>query len=196
VDGFIVDVVRDDLLIEVQTRNFSAIREKLKALVRKHRVRLVYPLPFRKTIVHVDSLNGNPIKRRLSPKKGRLLDLFNEVVWIPQLCKEPTFELEVLMVEEEEIQCNDGRGSWLRRGASIKNHNLVSVVDNAMLTGIQDYAAFLPKTLDQPFTNKQLAAHLGISLRLAGRITYVLREMGALEVTGKVERVLLFQVST
>ena len=29
VDGFIVDIVRDDLLVEIQTGNFSAVKEKL-----------------------------------------------------------------------------------------------------------------------------------------------------------------------
>ena len=32
VDGYVVDVVRDGLLIEVQTRNLAAIRDKLRAL--------------------------------------------------------------------------------------------------------------------------------------------------------------------
>ncbi|MDQ1280727.1 MAG: hypothetical protein QG670_1990 [Thermoproteota archaeon] len=195
VDGFIVDVVRDDLLIEVQTRNFSAIRDKISTLVLKHRVRLVYPIPSRKTIVHVDRLNGNPLKRRVSPKKGRLIELFNELVWIPQLCKEQNFELEVLMVEEEEIRCDDGRGTWRRRGISIKNHILVRVVDQAIFTSAHDFFSFLPDTLSQPFTNQQIAISLGISLRLARRMTYSLREMGALHLMGKAGHALLFRVS-
>ncbi len=35
-----VDVVRGDLLIEIQTRSFSSIRDKLGKLVRNHHVRL------------------------------------------------------------------------------------------------------------------------------------------------------------
>ena len=34
VDGFVIDIVRDDLLIEIQTRNFSSIKSKLTNLVR------------------------------------------------------------------------------------------------------------------------------------------------------------------
>jgi len=195
VDGFIVDIVRGDLLIEVQTRNFSAIRDKLGVLVKKHRVRLVYPIAVRKRIVHVDRIKGNPTKRRFSPKKGKLIDVFDELVRIPRLVKEQNFELEVLMVEEEEVRCDDGRGSWRRRGVSIKDHNLVRVVDSAIFRSVDDFLRFLPNTLAQPFTSKQLAECLGISLRLARRMTYSLREMGALQVTGKVGRALLFKVS-
>ena len=44
VDGFTVDIVRGDLLIEIQTRNLSAIKRKLMTLVEQHPVRLVYPV--------------------------------------------------------------------------------------------------------------------------------------------------------
>ncbi len=44
VDDFIVDIVRDGLLVEIQTRNFSSIRRKLEELVAHHSVRLVYPI--------------------------------------------------------------------------------------------------------------------------------------------------------
>ncbi len=195
VDGYIIDIVRGDILIEVQTRNFSAIRNKLDALVKKHKVRLVYPIAKRKRIVHIDGVEGKPTKRRLSPKKGKLIDVFDELVRIPWLVKEENFELEVLLVEEEEVRCNDGRGSWRRRGVSIKDHNLVKVVDSTIFRGVKDYLPFLPDTLAQPFTSKQLVEHLGISLRLARRMTYSLRGMGALQVAGKAGRALLFRVS-
>lgn len=38
---FLVDIVRGDLLIEIQTANFSAIRRKLSTLVAHHPVRSV-----------------------------------------------------------------------------------------------------------------------------------------------------------
>jgi hypothetical protein len=195
VDGFIVDIVRGDLLIEVQTRNFSAIREKLCSLVRNHRVRLVYPIAERKWIIYADRTGKGTVKRRLSPKKGQFIDLFDELVRIPWLVKEENFELCVLMVEEEEVRCNDGRGSWRRRGVSIKDHHLLGVVDSALFKYAEHFIRFLPVNLAQPFTSRQLAEYLGISLRLARRMTYSLREMGALQVDGKNGRALLFKVS-
>jgi hypothetical protein len=195
VDGFVVDIVRGDLLIEVQTRNFSAVREKLRKLVGNHHVRLVYPIAERKWIVHVDITSRRAVNRRLSPKRGRLIDLFDELVRIPQLVKEENFELEVIMVEEEEVRCNDGRGSWRRRGVSIKDHHLIDVVDSALFNRVEDFLRFLPVDLAQPFTSRQLSECLGISLRLARRMTYSLREMGALRVAGKTGRALLLEIS-
>lgn len=196
VDGFVVDIVRGDLLIEVQTRNFSAIREKLQSLVKNHNVRVVYPVAAEKMIVHVNETDGKVVKRRASPKKGKLIDLFDELVRIPRLVREKNFELMVLMTKEEEIRCNDGHGSWRRRGISIRDHSLKGVIDSYLFKNIDDYLRFLPETMVQPFTSRQLSEHFGISLRLARLMTYCLREMGVLRIEGKNGRALLYKIST
>src|SRR5687768_7632194 len=102
VDGFVIDIVRDDLLIEIQTRNFASINSKLCKLTRSYEVRLVYPVVLEKWIVRLD--HGGISVRRKSPKRGRLEDLFRELVSIPQLLSNPNFSLEVLMIREEETR--------------------------------------------------------------------------------------------
>ncbi len=74
-DGFVIDILRDNLLIEIQTKNFSAIKKKLNKLVVDNRVRLVYPIAKFKWIIYVSQV-GNVINRRKSPKKGKLLIFF------------------------------------------------------------------------------------------------------------------------
>ena len=44
VDGSVIDIVRDELLVEIQTRSFSALKRKLEKLVISHPVRLVFPI--------------------------------------------------------------------------------------------------------------------------------------------------------
>ncbi len=44
ISQYVADIIRGDLIVEIQTMNFSAIRKKLKNLVQKHKVRLVYQL--------------------------------------------------------------------------------------------------------------------------------------------------------
>ena len=45
VDGFVINIVRDDLLLEIQTGNFASIKSKLIELLHAHRIRLIYPNP-------------------------------------------------------------------------------------------------------------------------------------------------------
>jgi hypothetical protein len=51
VDGYVVDIVRDEVLLEIQTGNFSAIKSKLATLVSSHQVRLIYPIAMEKWVV-------------------------------------------------------------------------------------------------------------------------------------------------
>jgi len=194
IDDFIVDIVRDALLIEIQTRNFSAIKMKLTRLLENHEILLVYAIPQLKWIVHVTK-SGEMIRKRKSPRKGRLVDLFYELVNTPSLVKEENFSLEVLMIEEEEIRCNDGKGSWWRRGVSIKDRRLIYVNSRTLFKNEKDFLRFLPNNLIHPFTNKEFAKLSGVSINLARRITYCLRKMGAITPTGKKGKELIFKVS-
>jgi len=194
VEGFIIDIVRGKLLIEIQTGNFSVVKKKLIKLLLNNQVRLVYPIAKLKWIVHI-SRSGNFVRRRKSPKKGKLIDLFYELVHTPSLIKDRNFSIEVLLIEEEELRCNDGRGSWRRRGVSVKDRKLLKVFDRIVFEDSRDFQAFLPKELDGYFTNKVLALKRGISIKLAQKITYCLRKMGAISIAGKKGNELLFQVS-
>ena len=196
VENYIIDIVRNDLLIEIQTRNFSAIKGKLRSLISNYSVRLVYPIAERKWIVRVSRSNGEMVSRRRSPKRGKLTDLFDELVWIPHLAGEDNFSIEVLMIEEEEIWCADGKGSWRRRGVSIKDRKLIDVVEKIRFVNREDFLRFLPKDIDQTFTNKSLAKNLGIPIRQSRRITYCLRKMGAIKLVGKNRNVLFFETHT
>jgi hypothetical protein len=194
VEDFIVDILRGKLLIEIQTRNFSAVKKKLIKLLLNNQVRLVYPIAKLKWIVHV-SRTGQFVRRRKSPKKGKLLDLFYELVHTPSLIKNRNFSLEVLLIEEEELRCNDGRGSWMRRGVSVKDRKLLNVFDRIVFEDSRDFLEFLPKELDECFTNRVLALKMGISINLSQKITYCLRKMGAVSIAGKKGNELLFQIS-
>jgi len=194
VEDFIIDILRDRLLIEIQTGNFSAIKKKLIKLLLNNQVRLVYPIAKIKWIIHL-SKSGEFVRRRKSPKKGKLTDLFHELVHAPSLIKDKNFSLEVLLIEEEEYRCDDGAGSWRRKGVSVKDRRLLNVFDRITFEDDRDFLELLPKKLDGYFTNKILALKLGISVRLAQKITYCLRKMGAISIVGKKGKELLFQVS-
>lgn len=185
VDGYVVDLVRGDDLIEIQTRNFSAIKRKLALLLEKHAVRLVHPIPTLKWIVRLDRDGDTVLSRRRSPKRGTLLDIFDELVSIPHLIAHPRFALEVLLVEVEETRQQDGRGSWRRRGWSIHDQILVGVEAQHSFHSPTDFAALLPPTLPEPFTSSQIAARFGVRHGQGQKIAYCLRHMGAIEVIGK-----------
>ncbi|TFG96209.1 hypothetical protein E4H12_11605 [Candidatus Thorarchaeota archaeon] len=184
IDGYVIDVVIGDLLIEIQTRQFSAIKDKLFKLMKNHKVRLVHPIAHEKWVVR-QSENGEVIGRRKSPKMMGFLHIFDELVSIPTFIIHSNFELEVLLTREEEIRENDGKGSWKRKGWSSVDRRLVDIVDRMLFSTPKDFLRLLPDTLAEPFTTKALSEALKISRRLVQKMTYCMRKMEILKVVGK-----------
>ena len=188
VDGFVVDIVRDDLLIEIQTGNFASIKHKLAKLTTHHSLRLVYPIASDKWLLKIPSEKGTPAIRRKSPKKGRVEDLFKELVSFPGLVNQENFSIEVLLIQEEETRRYDQKRRWRRKGWVTEERRLLKVISRQVFEGRDAYCALLPDNLPDPFTNRHLKYSLDISTRLAGQITYCLREMGCIALTGKKNR--------
>ena len=184
VDGFVIDIVRDELLIEIQTRHLYAMKRKLGRLLADHRIHLIHPVSGEKWIVREDA-KGDFLQRRKSPKRGQILNIFDELIRIPHLLSHPNLTLEVALTQQEEIWRDDGEGSWRRRHWSIVDRRLLAVVDQAVFTTAQDYVAVIPGDLQRPFTNRQLADKLQCPAKLAQKITYTMRKMELVEVVDK-----------
>jgi len=194
VDGFTVDIVRGDLLVEIQTRNLSAIKRKLTTLVERHPVRLVYPIAQDKWIVR-QSKNGRRVlrfARRKSPKRGTVELVFEELVSLPQLLAHPNFTLQVVLIQEEEVRRYDGTRNWRRKGWVTHERRLLQVVGHRLFETPQDMLALIPATLPEPFTTTDLAKATSQPLWLAQKMAYCLREMGAITVVGKRGRGILY----
>lgn len=194
VNSFIVDIVRGNLLIEIQTANFSAIKPKLRCLLRDHKVRLVHPIPKTKWIVRKSMPNGEIIGRRKSPKRGNIYDLFSELVRIPDLLSTNNLSIEVLMIDMEEIWHNDGRGSWRRKGASIEDRKLIGISESMTFENKTDFLRLVPEDLPNPFSNRDLAQNLRIAFSQSRKMTYSLRKIGTIEHVGKDRNQMLFRI--
>lgn len=192
VGGFIADIVRGDLLIEIQTAGFASIKRKLLELTAQHRVRLVYPVARQKWIVKLAKDGHTQLSRRKSPKRGMVEDAFAELVSFPGLLANPNFALEVLLIQEEELRCHNPNRGWRRRGWLTHERRLLEVVDRQRFETPSDMANLLPPTLPEPFTTADLAASLPRPRRLAQRMVYCLREMQMIDPVGKQGNAILY----
>ena len=184
-DGYVIDIVRDDLLIEIQTKSFSSMKRKLLKLTEDHKVRLVHPIAERKWIVRLDEDGMTRLSRRKSPKHGCVEDVFDELVSFPQLLIHPNFSLEVLLIHEEELRVHDQRRGWRRKGWVIQERRLIDVIDSHIYQMPSDMAVFTPDNLPIPFTTADLADITGRPRRLAQKMAYCLKGMGTIVPVGK-----------
>jgi hypothetical protein len=192
VDGFAIDIVRGDLLIEIQTSGFSSIRRKLERLVESHRVRLVHPLPVEKWIVKLPRKKRGKESRRRSPKHCTPIDAFSEIVRLPKLLLHTNFEIELLLTHEEEVRSYDGKRGWRRGGWVTDERRLIDVVGRELLAGAAEAAALLPDDLEEPFGTAELGEAVDRPRWVAQKMAYCLREIGAIEIAGKAGNSLLY----
>ncbi len=188
VDGYVVDLVRGELLIEIQTRGFAGMRAKVLALLAAgHRIRVVHPIAVDRWIVQVDD-DGGLLGRRRSPRHGDLVDLAAELVTFPELLDDPGFEIEVLLTREEEVRRHDPKRCWRRHGWTVVERRLIEVLDRVTLARPGDLTCWLPDTLSEPFTTAELAVALHRPRRTAQQLTYCLRRLGLIEAIGMQDR--------
>ena len=193
IEGFVVDLMRDGLLIEIQTRGFSSMRRKLDRLLDSYSIRLVHPVAVEKWIVKLDD-EGREESRRRSPKRGIAADVCGELVSFPSLLSHPNFTLEVALVEEEEIRRPDAKKGWRRGGFVIEERRLVDVLETVEFGSPGALLGLLPEGLPDPFTTAHLADGLGRSRHLAQEVAYCLRVSGAVTAAGRDKQGILYRL--
>jgi hypothetical protein len=184
VSSYVVDLVRGDLLVEIQTGGFAPLRAKLDKLTREYRVLLVTPVALERRIVRL-SAAGEILSARRSPRRGRIEDVFARLVSIPALLCRPGFELEVLLTHEDELRVHGPGRAFRRHGWAVSGRMLATVESRVRIANPEQAAALLPAGLPELFDTAELADAAAISRRLAQQMTYCLRLMGALETKGK-----------
>ena len=196
VDGYVVDVVRDDELVEIQTGSFASATRKLRRLVEGRRVALVHPIAAERWLVRVDA-DGALTDRRRSPKRGQRLDLFDELVAFPDLVAHPNFRIELVLVREEEIRgpIPDGVRYRYPRDWMRLDRRLLDVLETVRVDTPDDLLELLPAGVPDPFTSADIAAASKRPKRLATRAAYCLQHSGATHCTGREGRHRVYEKS-
>jgi hypothetical protein len=191
VDGYVIDLVRaDGELVEVQTGGFSALRTKLDALLDRHRIRIVHPIPARRRIVRVDD-DGEVLSVRASPLRPGVETIFENLVSFPTLLGHPHLTIEVMLCREDHVRApTPKRGRRFMRDPG--ERRLVDVLQRVELHGPADAAALIPP-LDGPFTTRELARAMAVPLPLAQKAAACLRALEVLEPAGMRGRAPLHQ---
>jgi hypothetical protein len=181
--GFRIDAVAGDgSLVEVQSGALGPLRGKLTRLLPGSEVRVVKPVVLARKVVRRAKPNGADLSARFSPKKGSLVDVFNDLVGFVRVFPHANLHIDVLGVEVDEIRVS--RRRW--PGYVVHDRVLREVVNRVSLHQASDLWGLLPGSLGAgPFTTRELAEELGRPLDFAQRVAYCLRLAGAVDELGK-----------
>jgi hypothetical protein len=191
-----IDVIRDAELVEIQHGSLAAIRDKIRSLTAEHDVRVVKPIVVRKTLIKRARKNGKVVGRRMSPKRGAMVDLFDELIYFRRVFPHPRLTLDVVLVDVEEWRYpGHGRRRWRRPNAfQVEDQRLLEVHEVRTFRTGDDLIALLPPKLPAPFHSGHVAEQLGIARWIAQRIVYCLREMAIVRQVGKLGNTRLYEL--
>lgn len=183
-----IDAVRDDELIEVQCASLSAISGKCKNLLKRHQLRVVKPVVYRTRIAKVKKSGGPIVSRRMSPKRGAILDVFDELIYFTRVFPHPNLTIEVPMIHVEQVRSPASKRRRRRWKQDYK-------VDDVRLEKIEEThelrtASDLLELIDLPadcdlFNTADIATAIDQPRWKAQHIAYVLRKTGAIDQTGR-----------
>lgn len=193
-----IDAVRRDELIEVQCASLSAIRDKIGELCQTRKLRVVKPIVARRRIIRQASEDGPVTSRRLSPKRGELLDVFDELVFLRRVFPHPNLTLEVPLVRVEEWRLPPPEKRNRRRRYPAKHLVKDVVLEEILSTQTIRSAADLKRLvrlneLPKRFDTAELAKLLERPRHVAQKIAYVLRHINAIEMVGKRGNALVYR---
>lgn len=184
IEGFRIDAVDDGgRLIEIQSGALGPLCRKLETLLPRYRLRIVKPVVLSRRLLGTSRRGGSVISVRQSPKRGALLDVFDDLVGLVRVFPHANLDIEILGVAIDEVRIPRRR----RPGYSVADRRLGDIRETANLAQPCDLWNLLPADCDdsKPFSTIDLAQRLGRPVWFAQRVAYCLRKTGAARVVGK-----------
>ena len=190
-----IDAIRDDELIEVQCASLSAIRNKCQNLLKRHQLRVVKPVVMRTRIAKAKKAGGPVTSRRLSPKRGSLLDVFDDLIYFTRVFPHPnlTIEIPLVHVEQRRVPAKKRRRRW-KKDYTVEDVALESIEGSVELREPADLLALIKLPADsESFNTADLATAIDRPRWAAQQIAYVLRKTGAIGSTGRNRSGIIYQ---
>ena len=94
---FVADVLCDGVIYEIQTSSFTGLARKMHALAELSPIVLVHPIPQAKYLLRLRDTETGEFTRRRSPKRGTIVHILRELVYLPELLNHPNFSVEVVL---------------------------------------------------------------------------------------------------
>ena len=191
IEGYVVDVLIGQRIVEIHTGSFSPLKRKLPRLLESHPVTLVHPIAKDRFIIKQGAQGEST--RRKSPKHGSVFGIFSGLTSFPKLVAHPNFTLEAVITIEEEVRVPDVRRNRRRGGWSTIDRRLVEVLETHHIESMGDLFVPLDAHLPAEFTTADLASAMQAPRRLGQQAAFCLREAGVVSICGKTGNALRYR---
>ena len=196
IENYIADIYDNGEIIEIQTRHFNMMRNKLNCFLKNYNVTIIYPIPREKWIIWIDEESGELSKPRKSPLKGSPYTVFPELYKIKMFLKNPNLKFKLVLMDMEEYKLLNGWSKDKKKGSSRYDRIPTHLIEEIEINRIEDYMLFVPYELEEDFTVKEFAKAAHINASLAGTVVNILYYLEIIKRTGKKGNAYLYSVSS
>ena len=95
---YVADIMRDGCIIEIQTRAFNRLRDKLREFLKEYPVTVVFPIAKSKCYYLTDSETGEVSQKKKSPRHGSVYDVFKELYKIKMLLDSDNLYFHIVLL--------------------------------------------------------------------------------------------------
>lgn len=192
---FVADVMMGDTIYEIQTGSLAPLREKIEWILENttYKVAVIHPIAETTWLNYISDKTGQVERRQKSPKKGKFTDIAGDLYYMREFIGNPRFSLLLLMMEAEQYK---KKAEKSRRHSKYQKYELipVSLLRAHLLRTTEDYRAFVPEGLPEPFCVKHYSALSGIRGRDAYSIVKTLVYLGFFKESGKLGRATAYTI--
>lgn len=183
--NYVADIVAEHGIIEIQTRQFNALRKKLECYLAQTDVTIVYPVAKTKWLIWIDQATGEITKKRRSPKTGKPYEIFYELYKIKNMLSHPNLHFCIVLLDLEEYRYLNGWSENKKKGSTRYDRIPVDIAAEVYIGSSDDYLKLIPDELKNGFTVKDFKNASGLTLYTSGIALNVLHSVGAVIRTGK-----------
>lgn len=194
IENYVADIYSNGEIIEIQTRQFNKMRDKLSAFLPLYPVTIVYPIPREKWLIWIEEESGELSQRRKSPKKGNAYHAFAELYKIKMFLKDPNLRIKLVLMDIEEYKLLNGWSKDKKKGSTRFDRIPLELVQEIDIACTQDYMQFVPYELETSFTSKQFAKAAHIPVSLAQTVLNILYYVGVITRVGKEGNMYLYEI--
>ena len=186
--GAVADVFENGTITEIQTGSFYPLKKKIEAYLSntKYRVKIVHPVIVKRTIVRVDPITGEVIRKNVSPKKETPKKILPELIYLADHLRSPRLTFEIMSITAEEHRYSDEIHRYRKSGRRDSELFPVSLESITTIETTDDFLSLLPEELvarGEPFTAADFMKASGFSGRRAYNALNALANAGVLSKT-------------
>ncbi len=193
-EGYFADIYGPYGVIEIQTRSFGRLRDKLNVFLQYYPVTVVYPLAANTWVTRFNGTTGEVIARRKSPLHMTVYDAFYELYNIRESLGHEGLKVKLVFMDVEEYRLSTRSRKVGRKRTDKYDKIPLGITEIVTLECKEDYVQFVPYELSEDFTVAEFGKEAHISCEKASIVINFLCKIDVLERVGKKGRAYIYRV--